>query len=403
MMLPSIRFPPSAGRNDSFRIYEENADIKEEKKSLTRKRRVGGVGGLDKKFGDHLDNGENSPLNHGLLATPNPGGNGGGTPLFAPAARKKEEEIDVASPAKLFARSPFQDIGSTNSPLSRLAITPKSTKGLNKRALNGFFSVGKSLKASPFSRLPPLDRSFHAYGKSSRHHDSKSRDNAFLCKSLFGATSDDARAETPVSENDLVEVAREASTVHEDVDDLVTSPSLFSVKIDPPESRLSPDKDDDCCVKADCVFPNAEQQPIIRGSKALLNNAFIESMSRVEDDTLGLDSVSSKRKSGGGIGSGGRCSGVLTSSPKCVAKCTTPTGSAACSLENGSSNSVRTTFFGMMLVSLIHLIGLLYLRFSLLSPEVLSKQLLWQRNRKWQRQFFRQWHGKWKWKRKFLW
>jgi len=335
-MLPSFHHPPNADRQKSFQIFEESPEIDKGKDLLPRKRRVGRV---KDKYDVKIIGGDLRAS--GFLASPTnlPKGNSFRTP--PPTFGKRPGAHDrVLSPTKLYARSPFQEIGAANTPSPRLVLTPVSTKDPGRRALNGFFSAGKSLRHNALSSKLPLDRSFHGCAKTpSRQHGNKSRDNVFLCKSLFSQqdkTSPIHESSSTVQPSPLQKNNDKSFTllVPPPVLTAKSSPQLFRVDggVSPVPEKVS--------VVNEKVSNNGQQTPA-RANKALFNNAFIESVSRVGDDTLGLDSFAERRKScaGDSRGSTNRPSGVLTSSPKCIVKCETPTGSAACSPGNSSSQN----------------------------------------------------------------
>lgn len=343
-MLPAIRLVPNNSPNMSFQVFEN----KDEKGQFAPINSVGGsekrqrekenglwVGQLDSRLSESF----RTPLsprksNLGFLTPP---------PTFSSGKKGKRRSDDrlqsmsnaPGSPAKLHARSPLLDVGFANSPgHHRKSLTP-SACGFEKRASSGSFSAARSQK----SRAPrgARDRSYHGCGRSPRHHGNKSLTQFSLCRSLFSSQKPESPTVEKLEQRNLEEIAvespRKCAVPKEPVFSFIPSPpKLVSDEAQPSSKEAE--------VLPDAQFPGVDRHPV-RGNKALLNEAFIESISRVfspddVDDTLAIDSSSAKRISGASSGT----KGVLTSSPKCIVKCATPTESAACSPGDGSSHSV---------------------------------------------------------------
>ena len=343
-MLPAIRLVPNLSPNKAFQVFEN----KNEKGQLAPRNSVGGsekrqrdkenglsIGQLDSRLSESF----RTPLsprkaNLGFLTPP---------PTFSSGKKGKRRSDDrlqpmgneAGSPAKLHARSPLLDVGFANSPgHQRKSFTPNACN-FDKRASSGNLSAARSQK----SRAPwgARDRSFHGCGRSPRHLRNKSLTQFSLCRSLFSSQKPESPAVEKLEQRNPEEIAVESPCKC-----AVPKEPVFSFIPSPP--KLVSDEAQPSCKEAeilpDVQFPGDERLPV-RGNKALLNEAFIESISRVfspddVDDTLAIDSSSAKRISGASSGT----KGVLTSSPKCIVKCATPTESAACSPADGSSHSV---------------------------------------------------------------
>ena len=353
-MLPSIRLYPSPrgrvlekNQNASFKLFEgkqDDLDVSNRDRSLL---------GADKNLTPYRNNFQ-TPSSASTKAEKRRNGN------------RENPNINVATPLKFEPRSPLQspkqanNTPSTNkSDLKHANNTPSINKprtpGSNITFRYPSAKRDQLLSSRILNRDLPspgklLQRSFHGQSRSPR--DAKAKQNRFpsnssLCRSLFGKgfespTSDgcnlklEGRTYDGLKKSECIDAARgnnsglrskniEAKGKEETSSDGLEKPRLWSL---------------------DSPFGDSSGRPRSpsKGNKALLNDAFIESISLVfppeEDDDLSIESSNRKGKSGGsqngGCG-GGKSSGVLTSSPQCVVK---PLEVALSNSGDGSANSV---------------------------------------------------------------